>query len=164
MGIIFEGQNFFINGIASFYVTTFWLLFLLFFKTIFTSRWIYMNVTNTTDFKLSHLTIIFRSVLCQLNIDEAVNVLITGWFLCSCYNACDDYWPLEIIMHGTHITECMKIAHASVCQTHIQRRCIRLFKGSLLLSIPPTRFCFFRKNRVQFLNYISFLYFNRCTI
>lgn len=37
-----------------------------------------MNVTNTNDFKLSHLTIIFRSVLCQLNIDEAVNVLITG--------------------------------------------------------------------------------------
>lgn len=152
MAVIFEGQNFFPSTILlrSTLLLCSWLLFLLFFLkqyfyfTNYIYIYIYMNVTNTNDFKLSHLTIIFRSVLCQLNIDEAVNVLITGWFLCSCYNACDDYWPLEIIMHGTHITECMKIAHASVCQTHIQPRCIRLFKGSLLLSIPPARFFFLK--------------------
>lgn len=75
---------------------------------IFIPRTCYMNTT-----------LVFRSILYQVDIDE-VNILIAGWFFCPCYtNALDDYWPLGIIMHGTHITECMKIAHASVCQTHI---------------------------------------------
>lgn len=44
-------------------------------------------------------------------------------------------------MHGTHITECMKIAHASVCQTHtVEMQAVaRGFVASLKSSHPPHR-------------------------